>query len=91
MGRKVTFRRADRDGFRLETADVEEPRGLGRLWPFGRKRVRRAGWLRYISAGGTRTTRAEQSDEVEADVRSWQRFAFALTAVIVIWLLGAFL
>lgn len=84
----VSFRRPQSDGFRLDTGDVEEgvsfwARTLG-------MRGRRPGvFSRYIAAGGTRDTR--RGVEEIAEVRSWRRFAWALCALTLLWILGYFL
>lgn len=85
MGRRVSFRRPDRDGFRLETADIAEGRSLWRRL-FGGPQNPKDEWVRYASAGSKHEV---GNDEVEADVRSWRRFWMVLTVVVIIWLLGA--
>lgn len=85
MGHRVSFRRPEQDGFRLETADVAEGRSLWQRL-FGRARGPKAQWVRYASAGSAHEA---GNDEVEADVRSWRRFGVAVTVVVIIWLLGA--
>lgn len=84
----VSFRRPQRDGFRLETGDVEEGTSF---WAraLGLRGERRGGFSRYIAAGGTRDTR--QEGEEAAETRSWRRFAWAFCAFVLLWLLGYFL
>ena len=87
MRRQVSFRRPDRDGFLLDTADVAEARGF---WHglLGLRARPRSGLSRYISSNGSHE---DQVSEVEADRRSWKRFWLALIGVVVVWLLGAML
>lgn len=87
--RKVSFRRPERDGFRLDTGDVEDRRLFGR-W-FGssvRTHQRGATWSRFLSAGGTRTSREIDNIETDADLLSQERFWLALGALVLIWILG---
>ncbi|MGN0887202.1 MAG: hypothetical protein ACI4RT_09470 [Candidatus Spyradenecus sp.] len=87
MRRQVSFRRPDRDGFLLDTADVAEARGF---WHnlLGLKARPKSDFSRYISSNNTHEG---QMSEVEADRRSWKRFWLALIGVVVVWLLGAML
>ena len=84
----VSFRRPQRDGFRLETGDVEEGGAFGAR-VFGLRGERRGGFSRYIAAGGTRDTR--QEGEEASETRSWRRFACFFCAFLLLWLLGYFL
>lgn len=85
--RDVSFHRPESDSFRLDTGDVAEGRPFwARL--FGR-RGRRDVFSRYIAAGGTRDVRNEGQDALER--RSWRRFSLALGALVLIWMLGAWL
>ncbi len=87
--RQVSFRRPERDTFRLDTDDVVEDKSL-LDWAFGWLRRRRDVFSRYIAAGGTRDTRGSDGEEALRR-RSWHRFGMTLTVLVVIWLLGMFL
>lgn len=87
--RKVSFHRTDGEAFRLETGDVEEGAPFwARL--LRRRGTRRDGFSRYIAAGGARDLHAPDGQDALTR-RSWRRFAAALTALALIWLLGTWL
>ncbi len=87
--RKVSFHRSGSEAFRLETEDLEEGAPFwARL--LRRRAARRGGFSRYIAAGGARDLRGAEGQDA-ATRRSWRRFAAAMTALIVIWILGAWL
>lgn len=83
----ISFRRPKRDGFRLDTADIIEHPSFWKHLLSDRRRQEE--FSRYISAGGTRDTRAtELPDSGIAYQRSWRRFSFVITTVIILWILG---
>ncbi len=84
--RHVSFRRPDRNAFRLDTEDITDGRTL-LDWLFGWWMPRRDGFSRYITAGGTRDTRGSDGEEASRR-RSWHRFAITLTVVVLVWILG---
>ncbi len=84
--RHVSFRRPNRDPFRLDTRDVSDGRTLLDTL-FGWWIPHRDGFSRYIAAGGTRDTRGSDGEEALRR-RSWHRFAVTITVLLLLWLLG---
>lgn len=86
MGRsrnnKYSLRGSSRDAFRLQTRDVSD------RTPFFSKRRQRAVLAHWLEAGGTQSTRVDP--DAYPIRRSWERFAWAMTILGILWLLGYF-
>jgi hypothetical protein len=81
--RKFSLRGSGDDSFQLQTRDLSDET------PLFKKRRRRDTLSRLLGAGGTRDTRRET--DTFPFRRSWNRFAFVLTIIILTWIIGFFI
>lgn len=84
----ISFRRPKSDGFRLDTADITEHPSFWKRLLGGRRKKEE--FARYISAGGMRDSRVTQETPDSGIVyqRSWRRFSFVISLLVLIWFLG---